>query len=139
MKHRLDPSSKEKVVAVISAFLGNDRPEIATAYIFGSFVESGLFSDIDLGILTEGAVEKPLDYELEMETQLEKRVKYPVDVRIINQAPLSFTQNVIRHGRIILERNVALRVEFTGYILKRYFDFAPFRRLYLGEVTNAPI
>jgi len=26
-----------------------------------------------------------------------------------------------------------------GRILKEYFDFAPFRRRYLEEVTNAPI
>jgi hypothetical protein len=63
----------------------------------------------------------------------------PVDIRILNRAPISFCQNVIREGKVILDKNPDERAFFQGLILKKYFDFEPFRRRYLREVVNAPI
>jgi len=74
-----------------------------------------------------------------MECKLEKILGCPVDVRVLNYAPLSFCQNVIRQGKVVMDRNPDLRADFEGKVLKQYFDFAPFRRQYLQEVTNAPI
>ena len=138
MKHFLEKNQKKNVLKdIISALTKHD--EIVLAYVFGSFVQGDDFSDIDLGILIKEKVVTPLDIELNLEIELEDIVHYPVDGRILNHAPLSFCQNVIRHGRIILERDANLRADFTGNILKQYFDFAPFRRRYLKEVSNAPI
>ena len=122
---------------IVSALTKHD--EIVLAYVFGSFVQSDKFSDIDLGILIKEKLDTPMDMELNLEIALEDIVHYPVDVRILNHAPISFCQNVIRHGRVVLERDANLRADFTGNILKQYFDFAPFRRRYLKEVSNAPI
>jgi hypothetical protein len=82
---------------------------------------------------------KPLDFELELENRLEKAIKYPVDVRILNRAPISFSQNVFRTGRVIIDKNPNMRADFEGRILKQYFDFSPFQQRYLQEVTNAPV
>ena len=84
-------------------------------------------------------MDSPLDYELSLEIEIEDRVGYPIDIRILNNAPLSFCQNVIRRGQVILERDANVREEFMGKTLKQYFDFAPFRRRYLKESTNAQI
>ena len=138
MKHSLEPIQKENIIKdIVSALTKHD--EIVLAYVFGSFVHSGHFSDIDLGILVKEKLVTPLNIELKLEIALEDIVHYPVDVRILNHAPLSFCQNVIRYGRVVLERDANLRADFTGNILKQYFDFAPFRRRYLREVANAPI
>lgn len=138
MKHSLEQNQKENIIKDIVSALAKHN-EIVVAYVFGSFVQSDYFSDIDLGILIKEKQVTPLDFELKLEIELEDIVHYPVDVRILNNAPLSFCQNVIRHGRVILDGDANLRADFTGNILKQYFDFAPFRRRYLKEVTNAPI
>ena len=138
MKHSLEPIQKKNIMKdIVSALTKHD--EIVLAYVFGSFVQSDKFSDIDLGILIKEKLDTPMDMELNLEIALEDIVHYPVDVRILNHAPISFCQNVIRHGRVVLERDANLRANFTGNILKQYFDFAPFRRRYLKEVSNAPI
>ena len=138
MKHSLEPIQKKNIMKdIVSALTKHD--EIVLAYVFGSFVQSDKFSDIDLGILIKEKLDTPMDMELNLEIALEDIVHYPVDVRILNHAPISFCQNVIRHGRVVLERDANLRADFTGNILKQYFDFAPFRRRYLKEVANAPI
>ena len=138
-KQYLKAPEKEDIVSAISSHLQREHKEIAAAYLFGSFVKEEAFSDIDLGVLMNIELERSLEYELELESRLERLFKYPVDVRIINSAPLSFCQNVIRHGRVIVDRDPNLRADFEGQILKQYFDFAPFRRRYLAEVKNAPV
>jgi len=138
VKHSLTNIQKEDIFKCISSTL-QGHEEIVVAYVFGSFNSSSTFSDIDIALLTSVNLEACLNYELDLEIELEDAVKYPVDVRVINNAPLAFCQNVIRHGRIILLRDPNLHSDFMGRILKEYFDFAPFRRRYLEEVTNAPI
>ncbi|MBM4401271.1 MAG: nucleotidyltransferase domain-containing protein [Crenarchaeota archaeon] len=139
MKHTLPNKQKEKLIVKISSFLGRQQEEILIAYLFGSFVKSESFSDIDVALVMRSEPDQPLSLELALENQLEKIVKFPVDVRILNKAPLAFSQNVFRTGRVILDRDPNFRADFQGKILKQYFDFAPFRRRYLQEVTNAPI
>ena len=139
MKHKLKSSQKEAVVKKISSYLHSECGEITAAYLFGSFVTEDSFADIDLGIITNVEPESSLNYELNLESKLERVIKYPMDIRIINRAPLSFCQSVIRNGRIVVDRDPNMRADFEGLILKKYFDFAPFHRRYLQEVINAPV
>ncbi|MGD9123060.1 MAG: nucleotidyltransferase domain-containing protein [Desulfobacterales bacterium] len=138
-KHSLKPDQKDKLVSTISSYLEQNCKEIVAAYLFGSFITQRLFSDIDLGILITGESIKALNFELDLENRLEKIVKYSVDVRVLNRAPLSFCRNVIRHRKVILDREPNLRADFEGQILKQYFDVAYFQRQYLQEVGNAPL
>jgi predicted nucleotidyltransferase len=139
MSHTLIRSEKEKVIQIISSHLFQQYDEILAVYIFGSFISERHFSDIDIGIITAMGLNKPLDFELKLENRLEKLIKYPVDVRILNRAPISFSQNVFRTGRVIIDKNPNMRADFEGRILKQYFDFSPFQQRYLQEVTNAPV
>lgn len=127
------------IIEAISSYLDFECEDIVVAYLFGSFVTEKSFSDIDVGVLNRMDVARPLESELELENELEKIAKFQVDVRILNSAPLSFCQNVIRYGRVILDRDPTLRSDFEGKILKEYFDFSRFRRQYLAEVRNAPV
>ena len=137
--YSLNGSEKEKIMEAISSRLSYHGEKIVTAYVFGSFVQSMSFKDIDIGIIVTKNLNDLLSFELEMESQLQSIIKYPVDVRIINQAPISFCQNVIRTGRTIVDKDPNLRADFETRILKQYFDFLPFQRRYLREVLNAPV
>ena len=133
IKHTITKQDKEKITKTISSYLQNHK-EIVAAYLFGSYVSGQPYGDIDLGILVRNEPENPLEYEFELEIKLEELVKFAVDIRILNKAPVSFVQNVIRHGQIIIDSKPNLRSDFESYILRKYFDFAPFRRRYLAEV-----
>lgn len=109
MSHTLIRSEKEKVIRIISSHLFQQYDEILAVYIFGSFISERHFSDIDIGIITAMDLNKPLDFELKLENRLEKLIKYPVDVRILNRAPISFSQNVFRTGRVIIDKNPNMR------------------------------
>ncbi len=132
-------SEKKIIVKRISKIL-NDREDIIFAYIFGSFVTSPTFSDIDVGIFVDlKEVKDSLELELELEDLLEKEIRYPMDVRIINRAPIYFSYEVIKNGHLIVDKKPSLRADFEGRIFKTYFDMLHFREEYLAEVKDAPI
>jgi len=138
IKHFTTKQAKEEIVDAISTFL-QQHGEIYAAYLFGSFITKKLFADIDLGVLLRREPEDILEYEIELESKLEKLERFRLDVRVLNRAPISFAQNVIRHGRLIIDKEPNIRSDFESYVLKKYFDFARFRRVYLTEVINAPL
>ena len=138
-KKNLDALNRERVVGQIVSYLEEKGEGIVVVYLFGSFNTEDEFSDIDLGIIVNDSMRDFLDFEIGLEAGLQKAVKYPVDVRVLNHAPISFCQNVIRFGRVIIDRDPNLRADFQGRVLKQYFDFSPFRRRYLKEVFNAPV
>ena len=138
-KYTISKSQKVRIADNISSYLEENLEGITTAYLFGSFVTDAPFSDIDLGVLIKNDLVKAIFFEFELENGLEKIFKYTVDVRILNRAPLSFCQNVIRRGKVILDRDPNLRADFEGNILKQYFDYSRFRKQYLKEAVNAPI
>ena len=138
VKHSLTKREKEKFIRTISSGLQQNQ-EILAVYLFGSFVAEKPFADIDVGILTRIVPDYVLNYEIELECRLEKLLTFKMDVRILNKAPISFVQNVIRYGQVIVDSEPNRRAEFESYTLRKYFDFARFRQRYLAEVINAPI
>ena len=135
----ISKSQKKTLLETISKYLCQHQENIISAYVFGSFVNSESFSDIDIGVHTRDEIKKPLNTEIDLENQLEKLIHYRIDVRILNRAPISFSQNVIRSGILIVDRDPNLRADFEGIVLKKYFDFSRLRAQYLSEVINAPV
>lgn len=139
MKKKIDSVQKEIVIKNIREILKKVEPEVISAFIFGSFVQEDKFSDIDLALLFKTQIDKPLDFEIALEILLEDSIGYPFDVRVLNFAPLSFCQAVFRNGKLIVDSKPNFRSDFTGNILKQYFDFSYFRQRYLREVLNAEV
>jgi len=73
------------------------------------------------------------------ENNIEKLISIPVDVRVMNAAPLSFQYQVIHDGRVMIDREPQHRAEYEGQILKQYFDFSRYRKRYLKEAVYAPL
>lgn len=137
-KRSATKKKKDEIAETIASLLAPHR-EIHTIYLHGSFLTGDSFADIDLGLLLEHPPENLMEYEFEIEIEIERQVNFPVDIRVLNMAPASFIQNVIRHGKVILDKKPNKRSDFESYSLRKYFDFTPFRKRYLTEVIDAPI
>jgi len=139
MKRTLSKNEKEALTSGMVSSLTGCSVDIASVYLFGSFLDEGPFSDIDIGILLKNPATQSLDLELALEDKLARITNHPVDVRVLNQAPLAFCHSVVKTGRVIYDPDPSFRADFQGRILKEYFDFAPYHRQYLREVVNAPV
>jgi predicted nucleotidyltransferase len=138
-KHSISAPEKDKICHQVARHISRERDDVAAAYLFGSFIGKDQFSDIDLGLLLKTRVLEVIEVELALEARLEKIFSHPFDVRVLNDAPNSFAQNVIRTGKVIVDNDPGRRAIFEGNVLKQYFDFAYFRRRYMKEVGSAEI
>lgn len=133
---QISAQGKEVIIARIGDCLGK-LSDLEFAYVHGSFVMENQFRDVDVAVYLKTTPSSPLQLELNLETELGGIVdKYPVDVRILNVAPLSFRYNVIRYGKPIAVINDDARCDFEELTLCHYFDFAPYRRMYLKETLG---
>jgi hypothetical protein len=134
-RNRID---SKKTLRLLTEFL-QDRKEIVFAYLHGSFVGGHDFRDIDIAVFLEnGSVPSGdhVEYEISLSLQLEKRLRLPVDVKILNNAPLSFRYHASR-GILLLTRDESIRENFLTRTWSEYFDFLPLSRIYQEEMTRA--
>lgn len=133
---KISPAGKMAIENNIKIVL-EKHPEIVFAYIHGSFAKQEDFKDIDVAVSLKDIPSSPLQYELALEAKLMAAVAhYPVDVRVLNASPVSFKYNVIRGGVLLLVRDDDLRADFQEATLFTYFDFAPYRNMYLKETLG---
>jgi len=134
--HKSTKSEKEKVKEIITDIL-KKREEILFSYIHGSFMEND-FRDIDIAVYL-GDNKQFLKYELKMEREIEDVIGFPVDVRVINQAPLSFRFNVIKNGILLFSNDENIRCDFESLGIVEYHDFDYQMKNYRKEAMGIEI
>jgi predicted nucleotidyltransferase len=114
------------------------RPEIVLAVLHGSFPLGGAYRDIDVAIwLGPGLPSRGerFRYALDLSVHLHLRLGCPVDVRVLNDAPLAFRYHALR-GRSLVVRDETFLDELRARTWDDYFDFQPFARQYLREALS---
>lgn len=124
---------------IVSAY--QDDPEIAAIYLFGSVVLENVnaLSDIDLAVLFEEQVPKSgyFTRRLSMIPEMQSLLHFsPVELIILNNAPLVLGHRVIARGKILLENNPQFRVRFETRLLSRYLDFLPVLKIHRQYVRK---
>ena len=112
-----------------------EREAILVTYLFGSALREKTFRDLDFAILCERTFARSKEAfacELRWAAELERVLKprRPVDLRMLNQAPVHFQHEVIRTGVIVFERDRDARVLFEMRVLSMYMDYEPWRRFF---------
>jgi hypothetical protein len=137
---------REEILAVLGEALAA-RPEVVFAYAYGSFLEDRPFHDIDVGVYVKAAEQAwagslALDLGMAVESALvtssrggEQR-RFPVDVRVLNWAPVSFCYHVLQ-GRLLFSRAEDVRVRWAERVLSRYLDLKPLRHRALKEAMTS--
>lgn len=133
----LDFNERERVVQPLVAQLAQ-RSEILAVVLYGSFLKSETFRDIDLALLVDEhqlPTEQFLDYELERLGELARLSRFPLDIRIVNRAPVLFRYAVTK-GRVLFCRDERIWMEFCERTWGEYLDFEPIARRYIEELAR---
>jgi hypothetical protein len=75
------------------------------------------------------------EYEIDLGVQLSGNLGLPVDVRLLNDAPVAFRYHALR-GVVLFVRDADTLDDFRARTWDEYCDFAPFSRRYLREVMG---
>lgn len=112
-----------------------ERPEISFAYLHGSFVEGQAFHDIDVAVYLDSPQSDSFDYEMELSVELTRALHLPVDIQVLNQAPLGFQRQVLQ-GELIFARDEVQLTDYIEDVADEYTAFAHFLPDYLEAVTT---
>ncbi len=132
------PAERSAAGEAIRRFL-EQRPEILFAYLHGSFATGGPYRDIDVAVWldpTRTPVRGFRDYALGLAVVLQNALGHPVDVQVLNDAPLAVRYHALK-GQPLLVRDWEFLDELRARTWDDYFDFLPFAHRYLSEVLSA--
>ncbi|RQD82631.1 MAG: nucleotidyltransferase domain-containing protein [Methanocalculus sp. MSAO_Arc2] len=125
----MDEQMRERIIGEIVRVFACDldlTADVIVVYIFGSFLKSNRFNDIDIGVLVSGE-RKPYDYfkyGMRIASVIEQHIspRCEVDLRILNGAPVRFLYEVIQSGRLVFARDEDERSSFEADVLTQYLD-----------------
>ncbi len=125
--HNIPEEQRKRIEGCLASELERDG-EVVFAYLYGSFVESQPFHDIDVAVYLRNAPSETESAEtVALARRLTHHVGLPVDVRVVNPAPVSFMYHVLR-GRLLFSRDDPLLTDLIERTVSRYFDAAPLIR-----------
>lgn len=125
--HHINREGRHRIRQCLAAELASDL-SVAFAYLYGSFVESQPFHDVDVGVYVQNVRADRLSVAaLDLAQRLSDRARIPVDVRILNAAPVSFVYHVLR-GQLVFCRDDGVLAEVMERTVSRYLDIAPLVR-----------
>ncbi len=111
----------------IKSFISKQK-YIQLCYLFGSSAKGkeGPLSDIDIAFYINPNLNKKelFKKELLLRAKLNNILKTNkiIDVVIMNEAPTTLNFEIIKHGKIVFERNKDVRIDVETRIMSKYMD-----------------
>ena len=134
--HRADAGHRERMVRALTAALETE-PDVEFAWLHGSFHTGGAFHDVDVGVHLAPAAGRRPRPAMDLAVRLGDAVRLPVDVRVLNDAPVAFLFHVFRAGRLLLCRDDERLADLMERTVREYLDRAPLLRRAAVEAFGA--
>jgi predicted nucleotidyltransferase len=88
-------------------------------------------SDVDIGLLYPSPPAATLEAQpFLVAAELESLLGRPVDIVVLNTAPVDLVHRVLRDGVLLLQPNPSARIAFEVRARNEYFDLLPILRRY---------
>jgi hypothetical protein len=128
-------NDKASIENKIKAILEN-RSEIIFAYIFGSFITSEKYQDIDIAFFVKQGFDfknlesYPFGYESAIIGSLNLGLKTDkVDIILLNSADLLVSTQIYNSGKLLFDKDKLLRVKIENAARKEFIDTNYFRSI----------
>lgn len=123
----LNASKREKITTVLTKVL-NSEECVTFAYLYGSFVTDNFFRDIDIFIYInedEDFFVYPVNvkeklFDAVAKLGIDTFVVDSFDVRIINNAPYDIMIDILREGRLVVDKEPDIRKDYIERISDEY-------------------
>jgi predicted nucleotidyltransferase len=136
-RHGVDTAQKQELRALLRERLAA-RPEVRFAYVHGSFLERETLGDVDVAVSVEPGSLLGADvtsYELTLEGVLGLGLRVPIEVRVLEDAPVSF-QYAVTRGDTLFVRDAEAWAVSRERTWTAYLDFAPLREEALRDLAG---
>lgn len=122
-----------QLVDALTTALSARSEGMVCAYLFGSHArgEAEVRSDVDVAVLfAEDPPRNLAGLHLDLADDLTGALRRPVDLVVLNHAPVDLVHRVLRDGALVLERDRSARIRFEVRARNDYFDLLPHLRRY---------
>jgi len=131
--HKLPPNVTDRIPALIERI--SKDPDVIALFAFGSLASDTLkpLSDLDFGILVSGKIgkQKRFDKHLELIGLFNEVLRTDeVDLIMMNDAPMRFSHNIIKSGKLMYCAHSGELTDFVEKTVKFYLDFQFFRKAF---------
>lgn len=119
----VDASLEQRIADVFSP-----RSDVMAVYLFGSTARgtARAGSDVDVAVLFDAPPPRALSGpRLVIEGELERALGRPIDLVVLNDAPVDLRARVLRDGRLLVERDPSARIAFEVRTRNEAFDLEP--------------
>jgi predicted nucleotidyltransferase len=123
----------QSVFEALRTALASPPPGLVCAYLFGSQARGNARpgSDIDVAVLFKQDPPRTLEgLHLALADDLSAAVGRPVDLVVLNRAPVDLVHRVLRDGVLLLDLNPSARIRFEVRARNEYFDLLPHLQRY---------
>jgi predicted nucleotidyltransferase len=112
----------------LRVFFAREHRDVVAAYLYGSVARGTPrpTSDVDVAVLYPGEPPATLaGLPLDLEVELERLLGAPVQVVVLNRAPVDLIHRVLRDGALLVDRDPATRIRFEVKARNEFFDLQP--------------
>ena len=134
--YRAAPAERERITRTLAAALAAE-PDLECAWLHGSFLSGGAFHDVDVGVRMNAAPGVRFRRGLDLAVRLDRATGFPVDVRILDDAPVPFLFHVFRAGRLLFSRDEERLADLMERTVREYLDMEPLLRRATIEAYGA--
>jgi predicted nucleotidyltransferase len=114
-----------------------DQSDVMLAYLFGSRAAGRAASQSDYDIAVLPHANMPPARRFQLGSELSRLLGgLPVDLIVLNQAPVELRYAVVATGKCVFEREAVARVEYEATVLSRYGDMLPMLRQQRRELIQ---
>lgn len=129
------------IVDALRGYFESQPDGVVCAWLFGSMARGTARpdSDVDVAVLCDRDPPQTLEGSATaMAGDIEAAIGHPVDLVMLNRAPVDLIHRVLRDGVLLLERDRDARVRFEVKARSEYFDLKPHLDRYrrAGERTH---
>lgn len=124
----------------VRAFFGDYPDTVVCVYLFGSTARGEARPDSDVDIAVLFATDPPstlADSGIHLAGELERDLGRPVDLVVLNRAPVDLVHRILRDGIVVFDRDPSTRIRFEVKARNLYFDLLPvlqcYRRVHEGD------
>lgn len=123
---------------VLRQSLAGAGPGLVCAYLFGSTARGKARAGSDLDVAVLFASDPPHTLAgLDLADDLSAATGRPVDLVVLNRAPVDLVHRVLRDGLLLLDRDRSARIRFEIRARNEYFDLLPYLQRYRHSIPEA--